>query len=161
MTIRDVTYYVAECDGCGTRAEYGDFSAMSDPGEAEYLTVFNAESGGYSACPCESAEEHDEKWHAAVVDARRSLEAAVPAIRQQVYDELGHDHYVIFTEDRWTIEHSVECRLSGQMHECAIHRAISEAFWGAPDPDQFGRWRVVSIDGAGGWPQLERAEIAP
>lgn len=131
--------------------------AVTAAAKALHNTVFNAESGGYSACPCESAEEHDEKWHAAVVDARRSLEAAVPAIRQQVYDELGHDHYVIFTEDRWTVEHSVACRLSGRMSECEYHAAVDEVFWGAPDPDQLGRWRISGIDSAG-MPDLERAE---
>jgi len=87
-----------------------------------------------------------------------SLDVAEPLIRaderERVYDELGHDHYVIFTDDGWTTEHSVECRLSGHMHECAIHSAIGE--WARADPPSPGRWRVVSADGP--VPVLERAD---
>ena len=50
MTIKGVTYYVAECDGCGMRAEYGDFTAMSDPGEAEYLPEWSGGAGRHH-CP--------------------------------------------------------------------------------------------------------------
>ena len=86
-----------------------------------------------------------------------ALEAAAPHIRAQVYAELGNDHYVIFTEDGWTTEHSVECRLSGHMHECAIHSAIAE--WAADDPRLQGRWRIVSAEGP--VPVLERADLIP
>ena len=86
---------------------------------------------------------------------RNFLEAAAPHIRAQIYAELGNDHYVIFTEDGWTTEHSVECRLSGHMHECTIHSAIAE--WAADDPRLHGRWRIVSAEGP--VPVLERAEI--
>lgn len=34
MTIKSAPYYWVECDGCGDRCEYGDFSAMGDPGQA-------------------------------------------------------------------------------------------------------------------------------
>lgn len=95
------------------------------------------------------------------LDARAALEAAEPLIRagerERIYAELGTDHHVIYTEDRWTIEHSVECRLSGHMHECPVHQAIaavSEEY----DPAMAGRWRVVSID-SGGLPDLERADL--
>lgn len=74
--------------------------------------------------------------------------------RQKVYAELGHDHYVIFTADGWTSEHSIGCRLSGRMHECEIHRQIGE--WATEQPRLSGRWRVV--DAAGTVPVLERAE---
>jgi hypothetical protein len=57
--------------------------------KALHNTVFNADQGGYSACPCTDREEHDEKWHAAVVDARRALAAAVPAIRAGAHDGLA------------------------------------------------------------------------
>src|ERR1035441_4315558 len=87
--------------------------------------------------------------------ATMALEAAYPHIRAQIYAELGNDHYVIFTEDGWTTEHSVECRLSGHMHECTIHSAIAE--WAADDPRLHGRWRIVSAEGP--VPVLERAEI--
>jgi hypothetical protein len=41
--------------------------------------------------------------------------------RAALYAELGNDHYVIFTEEARTTERSIECRLSGHVHECADH----------------------------------------
>jgi hypothetical protein len=86
------------------------------------------------------------------------LEAAAPHIaaaeRGRIYAELGNDHYVIFTEDRWTVEHSVECRISGHMPECDYHaavRLIADEY----DPDRAGRWRITGIDSEG-LPSLER-----
>lgn len=34
MSVTPVTYYVMKCDGCGSDADYGDFSAMSDASSA-------------------------------------------------------------------------------------------------------------------------------
>ena len=34
MSVKEAPYYWVECDGCGERCEYGEFSAMSDPGQA-------------------------------------------------------------------------------------------------------------------------------
>ncbi len=91
-----------------------------------------------------------------------ALEAAAPLIaaaeRDRLYAELGNDHYVIYTEDRWTVEHSVECRLSGQMPECAYHEAVaavSDEF----EPAMVGRWLICNID-TEGVPVLERAAVA-
>jgi len=89
--------------------------------------------------------------------AHDAVEAAEPHIRAAIYAELGNDHYVIFTEDGWTTEHSVECRLSGHMHECTVHSAIGE--WAQDDPPVPGRWRVVSADGP--VPVLDRADLIP
>lgn len=90
---------------------------------------------------------------------RRILDAVAPEIRaderQRVYAELGSEHYVIFTEDRFTVEHSVECKLSGHMHECAYHEAIA-LIADEYDPDRLGRWRITGI--SEGLPDLERAE---
>jgi hypothetical protein len=89
------------------------------------------------------------------------LEAAAPLItaaeRERLYAELGNDHYVIFTEDRWTMEHTVECRLSGHMHECSYHTAAS-LIAAEFDPDMAGRWRIDGIDSEG-LPDLVRAEV--
>ena len=94
-----------------------------------------------------------------------ALEAAVPYIanqavraeRERIYAQLGNDHYVIFTRDRWTVEHSVECRLSGQMSECDYHAAIAEF----PDDYRarygYGRWRITSVN-EDGEAELKRAE---
>jgi hypothetical protein len=93
---------------------------------------------------------------------RQALDEAQPLIaaaeRERLFAELGSDHYVIYTEDRWTIEHSVQCRLGGRMHECAHHEAIaavSEEY----DPAMAGRWLIVNIDSEG-LPVLERADLA-
>jgi hypothetical protein len=91
------------------------------------------------------------------------LAQAAPVIaaaeRQKLYEELGNDHYVIFTEDGWTTEHSVECRLSGHMHECAYHDAASR-FVGRHNiwPAWPGRWLITAIDD-NGEPVLVRAEL--
>lgn len=34
MTLRSAPYYWVECDNCGGRCDYGDFSAMADAGSA-------------------------------------------------------------------------------------------------------------------------------
>ncbi len=34
MSVKSAPYYWLECDGCGAKADYGDFSAMSDEGSA-------------------------------------------------------------------------------------------------------------------------------
>ena len=84
----------------------------------------------------------------------RAIAEAVAAERERLYAELGNDHFVIFTEDRWTIEHSVECRLSGHIHECEYHTAARRA---ADECNPWpGRWRINGIDGDG-LPSLERA----
>jgi hypothetical protein len=92
--------------------------------------------------------------------AREVLGAAAPLIaaaeRERIYDLLGHDHYVIFTEDRWTVEHSVECKLSGHMHECRYHEAIA-LIADEYDPATLGRWRIDDIDDEG-LPSLTRAD---
>jgi len=88
--------------------------------------------------------------------AGAAIEAAVAAERERIYDELGHDHFVIFTEDRWTVEHSVECRLSGHMHECDHHAAIVRIA-AEFDEDMAGRWRIDEIDSEG-LPALIRAD---
>ena len=94
-------------------------------------------------------------WARAVLEAsRRFIEAAE---RERIFDLLGHDHFVIFTEDGWTVEHSVECRLSGQMHLCEHHKAvvrIADEF----DPDMAGRWLITAIDSEGE-PALIRSDL--
>ena len=87
---------------------------------------------------------------------RRIGTAVAAAERARIYAELGNDHFVIFTEDRWTVEHSVECRLSGQMPECAYHEAIADIAADGPDPEMMGRWLISEIDSAG-LPSLTRA----
>lgn len=93
----------------------------------------------------------------------RELEAAAPLIaaaeRERIYDQLGHDHYVIFTDDGWTVEHSVDCRLAGDMTSgCDYWTALKYAdVTDAPDPEMLGRWRIDGIDSEG-LPSLTRAE---
>lgn len=39
MTIKDAPYYWVECDNCGERAIYGEWSAMSDRDQAEEMAL--------------------------------------------------------------------------------------------------------------------------
>jgi hypothetical protein len=91
---------------------------------------------------------------------RRAVVAAAPAIqsaeRERIYAALGPAHYVIFTEDGWTVEHSVECRLSGHMPHCEWLRAVRRVA-AEPRAEMMGRWRIDGIDGAG-LPSLARIE---
>jgi len=75
-------------------------------------------------------------------------EAVAAAERDRLYAELGNDHYAIFTEDRWTVEHSVGCRLGGQLPECAYHAAVA-LIADLHLPNMAGRWRIAWIDSAG------------
>ena len=94
--------------------------------------------------------------------ATEILEAAAPIIaaaeRERIYDLLGHDHFVIFTEDRWTVEHSVECKLSGHMHECDWHTAVECLAADEPPASLLGRWRITGFDSEGS-PDLVRADL--
>jgi hypothetical protein len=81
-------------------------------------------------------------------------EAVIRRVREHLYAQIGNDHWVIFTEDGWTTEHSIECRLSGHMHECAWHEAVQRMDFG---PDALGRWKITGI--SEGLPDLERAEM--
>ncbi len=84
----------------------------------------------------------------------RALDVAEQAIRTEVYDMLGHDHYVIFGPDGWVVEHSVDCRLAGQMADCEYHEAVRVTIGlGAPVA---GRWCITHLDDDG-LPVLERA----
>jgi hypothetical protein len=71
----------------------------------------------------------------------------------------AQEHYVVFTEDRWTVEHSAECRLSGHMHECAWHAAVAHIAEDGYEADMDGRWKITGIDSEG-LPSFERAESA-
>jgi hypothetical protein len=87
-------------------------------------------------------------------------EAVIRRVREYIYEQLGNEHYVIFTEDAWATEHSIECRLSGHMHECAYHAAIGKVFRRAEAEEiapMLGRWKITSI--SEGLPGLERAEM--
>lgn len=89
-------------------------------------------------------------------------EAVIRRVREHLYEQIGNDHWVIFTEDGWSTEHSIECRLSGHMHECVYHEAIRRVS-GNRDPGEIapmlGRWKITSI--SEGLPGLERAETQP
>ena len=128
---------------------------MSVPQEAIDAALKSLHDTG---CPC-GGEYHPPPVVSDLARLRIALEAAAPLIeaaeRQRIYDQLGHGHFVIFTEDGWTVEHSVECRLSGHMHECELHTAVGRVIGcGAPVA---GRWRIDGIDSEG-LPSLTRAE---
>lgn len=37
---------------------------------------------------------------------------------------IENAHYVVFDDDGWTIEHSMECRLSGDMTQCVVNDVL-------------------------------------
>lgn len=133
---------------------------MTDQVPAEAITaawdgfrqLMEAEHPGWT-----SAIPPREEWLRLAVSA--AAEAATPAIRaaerERLYAELGNDHYVIFTKDRFTVEHSVECKLSGHMHECDWHEAVRRIAVEF-DPAMAGRWRIAGLDSEG-LPILEGA----
>ncbi len=85
-------------------------------------------------------------WEPGDDDQHGPAEHVAAALEQR----LGAEHYVIFSEDRWTVEHSLACRISGEMAECRYHAAVAEI---ADDyeyePDQWGRWQITNIDEEG------------
>jgi hypothetical protein len=67
------------------------------------------------------------------------------------------EHFVTFDRERWTMEHSLHCRMDGDMQAgCPSENAVTKI--GNPGRDTYGRWRIVAIDSEG-LPLLERAEV--
>lgn len=62
---------------------------------------------------------------------------------------LWPDHFLILAEDSWMTEHSMECRLSGEMPTCRYHRAAANMMDGVPPPEDWGRWLITGIDSEG------------
>lgn len=128
---------------------------------AEYVAIDStgperdAEMAEFRAADAEAQRLNDDL-------VRRALDAVAPyfaaAERERLYTELGNDHYVIFTRNGWTVEHSVECRLSGRMHACDYHAAIVGLGRRGFDEDLTGRWLIEAI-GPGGDAVLARADL--
>jgi hypothetical protein len=94
---------------------------------------------------------------AELAEAAAAIRAAE---RQKVYDGVGTDHYVTFAADGWTIEHPVECRLSGRMlRDCPCRAAVAETAARAnrAGTSLSGRWRITGIR-PGGTAALARDE---
>ena len=65
------------------------------------------------------------------------------------------EHFVTFDESGWTIEHSLQCRMTGEMHRgCSHQHAVLAVL--EDDHDNYGRWRITDIDSEG-LPSYERA----
>jgi hypothetical protein len=99
-----------------------------------------------------------EAWEASKAEALSSGYAlSIGAFRagwNALADLLGREHYVTYTEDGWSTEHSLACRLSGNMAHCAYHGAAGEA----SDPGVLlGRYRITDI-AENGHAMLERAD---
>lgn len=121
--------------------------AEKSPGQIAYEAYWGSTERLTEITPWERAiGQH--KWEAAAL-------AVALAERERIYAELGSDHYVIFTQDGWTTEHSLECRLSGQMSRCAWHEAVRRVA-ATFDPRMAGRWRITGI--SEGLPELELAD---
>lgn len=68
------------------------------------------------------------------------------------------EHYVTFGEDGWVVEHSLNCRMGGDMINCPYHKAIE--YWVSermyiPDKDNGKRYCIVKVDDHG-FPVLHR-----
>jgi hypothetical protein len=68
------------------------------------------------------------------------------SIERAVRDLLGDGHFVTFTNDRYTVEHSIDCRLGGAMDECKAHTAVQRLADRGFDPALVGRWRIASVN---------------
>ena len=87
--------------------------------------------------------EHVHEWYVACRDC-----PAEPNVQ---------DHFVTFTLHNWSIEHSLQCRMTGEMQRgCAYEKAVVLVSDGGPYDDQLGRWRITAIDSEG-LPSLEKA----
>ena len=51
MSLRSAPYFWIECDNCGSRCEYGDFTAWSDADQAVDLAPDWSCEGGKHHCP--------------------------------------------------------------------------------------------------------------
>lgn len=78
MSIREVTYYTLDCDCCGSTADFGDYSAWSDPDSCiEYADGFAKVGDDYlcSACWCwpEDLADYpgDDEWTGTDDEVRR------------------------------------------------------------------------------------------
>lgn len=60
---------------------------------------------------------------------------------------LSPHHYVIFDRERWTMEHSLACRMGGTMAACTVHKLVSEWFEGGWPTPSGGRWRITDWTG--------------
>lgn len=66
------------------------------------------------------------------------------------------DHVVIFTEQNgWTLQHSLGCRVNGQMSHCPELLAICKITGDLRRSVPIGQWRITEIDSEG-LPSLER-----
>jgi hypothetical protein len=72
-------------------------------------------------------------------------------------ESIEPDHFVVFDEKGWFVEHSLSCRLDGTLGTCDYNAAI-RAVADEPNPEDFGRWRITSIDSEG-LPSLDRASL--
>jgi len=92
--------------------------------------------------------------HCRVCGASREEWTRAVVTGMLAWDVNFADHFVIFDEDAWVVEHSLECRMSGEMQRgCEWQRsiqAIGDDMRGEP-----GRWRITGIDSEG-LPSLER-----
>jgi hypothetical protein len=80
--------------------------------------------------------------------------------RPTAVDELVHldtEHYVVFDEAGWTLEHPARERIDGTMHGCEMHEAL-RALDGAPV--RHGRYRLTRSQ-AGALHYAEAVRVGP
>jgi hypothetical protein len=67
------------------------------------------------------------------------------------------DHIIEFGDNGWQIMHSVECRMSGRLLDCAIHRAVVRDIHVGTDTIKAGRYRVT-VGHLSGMPVYEKLD---
>lgn len=92
----------------------------------------------------ESTEGHEHEWAVVCLGCD-----AMPNVA---------DHFVTFDAEGWYIEHSLACRMSGEMKAGCRFQSAIRSIADLPDAERMGYWRITAID-AMGLPSLERAEI--
>lgn len=74
-----------------------------------------------------------------------------------------NQHFVTMEEQGWFIEHSLQCRMDGEMvRGCAWQHAMEKLFEDHPVYHVLhnGRWLITDID-TDGYPKVEIAKVQP
>lgn len=88
----------------------------------------------------------------------RAILAAISDTGHVVIEDQP-DHIAVFRPDGWQIQHSVECRISGKLLDCEIHKAVvADTRDGQPPWVSNGRYRVsLNEEGDGYYERIEDA----
>lgn len=72
------------------------------------------------------------------IDWITDLRAEVNRLRAEIEQMSGPDHFIVFSNDGWTVEHPAACRANGPLSECQATAVAAEQF--DVDPGIRGRF---------------------